>query len=229
VRQAIALALDREALVRFVLGGAARLASGLLPPEHWAFAPAPAPVHAPERARRLLDRAGYPDPDGPGPTPRFTLIYKSSTQPSRRRLAEAIQAQLARVGIGLEIRTYEWGTLYADVRRGNFQLCALAWVGVTDPDLYYLALHSTMQPPDGYNRGGYASQVMDRLTTRGRETLYAGARHAIYARVQRRAARDLPMVPLWWEDRVVVQTARLHGFEPTASGELTGLAAARLD
>lgn len=229
VREAIARALDRDGLVRFVLGGAARPATGLLAPEHWAYASTPPLRHDVRRARRLLDRAGYRDPDGPGPLPRFRLIYKASTQPGRRRLAEAIQADLAAIGIALDVRTYEWGTLYADVRRGNFELCALAWVGVGDPDLYYLTLHSRMRPPAGYNRGGYASAVMDRLTTRGRRTLDPERRRAIYARIQRRAARDLPVVPLWWEDRVVVQSTRLHGFEPTATGDLRGLAAAWME
>jgi peptide/nickel transport system substrate-binding protein len=229
VREAIALALDREALIEFVLGGAARPASGLLAPEHWAYAPARMHRHAPERARRLLDRAGFRDPDGPGPLPRFRLVYKTSNQLGRRRLAEAIQAALAAVGIAVEIRTYEWGTLYADVRTGNFQLCALAWVGVGDPDLYHLAFHSTMQPPAGYNRGRYASAVMDRLTERGRRTMDAGARRAIYARVQARAARDLPIVPLWWEDRVVVESRRLQGFEPAPDGNLRSLAGAWME
>jgi peptide/nickel transport system substrate-binding protein len=229
VRRAIALAIDRDALVRHVLGGVARQASGLLSPEHWAYAPIRFPRHDPARARRLLDRAGYRDPDGPGPLPRFRLVYKTSTQPSRRRLAEAIQADLARVGIAVDIRPYEWGTLYADVRRGNFQLCALAWVGVTEPDLYYLAFHSRMTPPTGYNRGYYASHAMDRLVTRGRRELDPEARRAIYARVQRRAAHDLPIVPLWWEDRVVVATRRLRGFEPEPSGGLHALARAWME
>lgn len=226
VREALLRALDREALVRFVLGGAARSATGLLAPEHWAYAAARLPPRDPARARRLLDEAGYPDPDGPGPLPRFHLIYKTSTQPGRRRLAEAIQAGLAEVGVALELRTYEWGTLYADVRRGNFQVCALAWVGVGDPDLYYLAFHSTMQPPEGYNRGGYASRVMDRLTERGRATLDPERRRRLYARVQRLAAHDLPVIPLWWEDRIVIHDRRLRDFDPTPSGDLYGLARA---
>jgi len=227
VREAIALALDRDALVRFVLGGAARPASGLLAPEHWAYAAVPSVRHDPRRARRLLDRAGYPDPDGP--RARFRLVYKTSTDAGRRRLAEAIQAALATVGIALDIRTYEWGTLYADIRRGNFAISGLAWVGVGDPDLYYLALHSSMQPPLGYNRGGYTSAVMDRLTTAGRRTIDPAARRAIYARIQRRAARDLPVIPLWWEDRVVVQSRRLRDFEPAPDGSLAGLAGARME
>lgn len=226
VREAIALALDRDALVHYVLGGMARPATGLLAPEHWAYAPVRPWRHDPWRARRLLDRAGYPVRPGSGM--RFRLLYKTSADPERRRLAEAIQADLAAVGIALEVRSYEWGTLFADIRAGRFEVAALAWVGVGDPDLYYLAFHSTMTPPRGYNRGHYASPIMDRLTTEGRRTLDPARRRAIYARVQRRAAHDLPVVPLWWEDRVVVASRRLEGFAPSPSGDLHGLAAARV-
>jgi peptide/nickel transport system substrate-binding protein len=226
VRRAIAMAIDRRALIEWLAGGGARLATGLLPPEHWAFAPAPAVPFSPRRARRLLDRAGLRDPDGPGPLPRFRLVYKTSNQPARRRLAEAIQADLARVGIAVDVRTYEWGTLFADVRSGNFEMAALTWVGVSDPDLYRTAYDSAMVPPAGFNRGRYANPVMDRLTEAGRRTSDPALRRAIYARVQRLAARELPVIPLWWEDRVVVTTTRLRGFVPTPSGDLGGLAAA---
>jgi peptide/nickel transport system substrate-binding protein len=229
VRQAIALALDRAELTRFALGDAGRPATGLLPPEHWAYAPLPPPRHDLRRARHLLDRAGYPDPDGPGPLPRFRVLYKTSSQPARRRFAEAVQTQLARVGIAVDIRAYEWGVLFADVRSGNFQMAALAWVGVTEPDLLLLAFHSSMLPPAGYNRGHYRSATMDRLTTTARYASSPAARRRWYARVQRRAERDLPVIPLWWEDRVVVHTAALKGFEPAPSGELRSLVEARLE
>jgi peptide/nickel transport system substrate-binding protein len=156
-------------------------------------------------------------------------VYKTSSQVGRRRLGEAIQAALGAVGIAVDVRTAEWGTLFADVRAGRFQVCALAWVGVGDPDLYYLAFHSTMQPPEGYNRGAFASPVIDRLTARGRRTLDPELRRKIYARVQRRLAHDLPVVPLWWEDRVVVQTHRLRGFEAAPDGNLHALAGAWME
>jgi peptide/nickel transport system substrate-binding protein len=227
VRRAIACALDRPALVRTVLGGQARPASGLLPPEHWAFAPATMPRPDPERARRLLDRAGYPDPDGPGPASRFRIVYKTTGLPARRRLAEAIQAQLARVGIRLDVRMSNWGTLFADVRTGNFEMVSMAWVGITEPDIYYLAFDSRMTPPAGSNRGFFADPVTDRLVEAARRTPGRTRRARLYARVQRRLAQELPIVPLWWEDRIVVQSARLHGFVPDPSGSLRGLAAAR--
>jgi peptide/nickel transport system substrate-binding protein len=228
VRRAIALALDRAELTRFALGDAARPATGFLPPEHWAYAPlAPARPDL-RRAARLLDLAGYPDPDGAGPLPRLRILYKTSSQPSRRRFAEAVQAQLARVGIAVDVRTYEWGVLFADVRSGNFQMAALTWVGITEPDHFFLAFHSSMLPPAGYNRGAYRSAVMDRLTTAARYGATQAERQRWYARVQRRADHDLPVIPLWWEDRVVVHSAALQGFEPVASGELRGLAGAWL-
>jgi peptide/nickel transport system substrate-binding protein len=229
VREAIALAVDRERLVRFVLGDAARPATGLLAPEHWAYAALPAMGRDVPRARHLLDRAGHPDPDGDGPRPRFHIQHKVSSQPARRRFAEAVQAQLAEVGIALDVRTYEWGVLFADVRAGNFQLVSMAWVGITEPDHFFLTLHSSMVPPHGYNRGHYASPVMDRLTTQARYADTLEARRRWYARVQRRAARDLPVVPLWWEDRVVVHTTALQGFAPAPSGELRSLAAAWME
>jgi ABC-type transport system substrate-binding protein len=70
---------------------------------------------------------------------------------------------------------------------------------------------------------------MDRLTDAGRRTVDPARRRTIYARIQRRAARELPAVPLWWEDRVVVRTRRLSGFEPAPDGDLRGLARAWLD
>src|SRR2546426_12446663 len=86
-----------------------------------------------------------------------------------------------------------------------------------------------MHPPAGYNRGGHASPVLDRLTESGRGALDLERGRAIYARVQRRAARDLPVVPLWWEDRIVVQSRRLRGFEPSPDGDLHGLTRAWME
>jgi peptide/nickel transport system substrate-binding protein len=230
VRRAIAHAIDRDALIRHLLGGAARSASGLLSPEHWAYEGEVAGyAYDPAAAKRLLDAAGHPDPDGDGPAVRFRLSYKTSTLDSRRRIGEALQAMLGAVGIGLDVRSFEWATFYDDVRRGNFQLYSLAWVGVNDPDFFFSLLHSTMTPPAGNNRGGYADSEIDRLTTLGRDTLDPVKRQEIYARIQRKTAADLPFIPLWWTDNVVVQSKRLCGFVPFPDGSLISLTTAWLD
>jgi peptide/nickel transport system substrate-binding protein len=230
VRQAIAHGIDREAIIRHLLKGQGRAATGLLAPQHWAYASEVTTyAYAPDRARVLLDQAGFPDPDGPGPLPRFRLLYKGSSLQLRRRLAEVLQDQLARVGIALDLRSYEWGTLYADIRRGNFQIYALAWVGVSDPDIYYSLFHSAMMPPRGNNRGGFADAAVDALLESARRTADPEVRAEIYRKVQSALAVELPVIPLWWTPNVVVHTTRLRGFEPEPQGSLRSLRVASLE
>lgn len=227
VRRAIALALDRAAIVETVLNGQATVATGLLPPQHWAYPDeAPRLGHSPSKARALLDTAGWADPDGDGPQPRFVLSYKATSDDLSRRVGEAIAAQLAAVGIHLEVRSYDWGTFFADVERGNFHLYSLQWVGIADPDLLRRILHSSMTPPVGTNRAGFADLKIDRWTEKARRTTDRVQRRKLYARVERRVARVLPYVPLWWPERIVIANRRLHGFKPDPAGDLWGLLAA---
>ncbi len=224
VRQAIALAIDREGIIRHLLKGFATRATGLLSPINWAYDPSvPQWRFDPEEAKRLLDRAGYPDPDGPGPRPRFRLSFKTTNLDLRKRIAEALKEQLARVGIELDIRTYEWGTFYSDIKNGNFHLYSLAWVGVMDPDIYYQMFHSASTPPNGDNRGHYSNSEVDRLLEQGRRTTDAAERKAIYIRVQRILAEELPCIPLWWVKNVTVQNAAMRGFVPYPDGDLISL------
>jgi len=218
VRRSIAHAIDRASIVAYVLAGNARLANGLFPPDHWAHTDAAAPTYDPARARGLLAESGL------GPV-RVTL--KTSTVEIRRRIGEAIAAMLAAVGIDVEIRPLEWATLYGDVRRGAFDLFALAWVGIEEPDHYHALLHSTMTPPRGANRGAYADVEVDTLTTGARTLHDRAARQEAYARIGEIVVRDLPYVPLWWVDNVVVLNPRLQGFVPSPSGDLRSLARVR--
>ncbi|MEW6270287.1 MAG: ABC transporter substrate-binding protein [Thermodesulfobacteriota bacterium] len=218
VRRAIAHAIDREAIVRWVLGGHARPASGLFPPEHWAHTGPDAYGYDPALARRLVAEARIG-------RPRLTL--KTSNVEIRRRIGEVIAAMLGEVGIATEVRPLEWATLYGDVRRGSFDLFALAWVGIEEPDHYHAILHSRMTPPRGSNRGGYADAEVDLLTTKARHITDRDERRALYRRVAEIAHRDLPFVPLWWVDNVVVKNKRLDGFVPSPTGDLRSLAAAR--
>ncbi len=217
VRRAIAHAIDRQAIVEHLLLGHARAAGELLPPEHWAHAGARPLAYDPPRARALLAEAGALP---------LRLRYKTSTVEQRRRVAEAIAFFLGEVGIEVEIRPLEWAALYGDVRKGNFELFSLAWVGVVDPDHYFGWLHSEMAPPRGDNRGGYTNAHVDRLAREARDTADPGRRRDLYARLVAEVEADLPYVPLWWTSNVVVVTPRLAGFAPAPDGDLRGLASA---
>jgi len=224
VRQALALAIDRDSIIRHVLKDSVRPATGLLSPLNWAFDENVPPwPYDPQKAKRLLDEAGYPDPDGDGLRPRFRVSFKTTNIDLRRRIAEAFKEQLARVGIELEIRSYEWGTFYSDVRKGNFHLFSLAWVGVADPDIYFQLFHSDSVPPNGDNRGLYRNPEIDRLLEAGRATVDPAQRKLIYGRVQKLLAEDLPYIPLWWWKNVVVQAPHVRGFVPYPDGDFISL------
>lgn len=230
VRRAIAHAIDRDAIVAAVLNGQARVASSMLPPEHWAHARGiRTPAHDPQLARELLDRAGLPDPDGDGPAARLSLSYKATTDELSRRIAEVFAAQLANVGIHIDIRSYDWGTFFSDIQRGDFHLYSLQWVGIGDPDILRQVLHSEMRPPAGNNRAGFVDRRTDLLSARARTEPRAEARRRLYGRIERRVARLLPYVPLWWPERIVVSSQRLAGFRPHPAGDLLGLLEARVE
>ncbi|HLN86924.1 MAG TPA: ABC transporter substrate-binding protein, partial [Candidatus Limnocylindrales bacterium] len=220
VRQALALAIDRDAIIRHLLKDTGDAASGLLAPINWAFDDSVSLwPHDPEKAKRLLDEAGFADPDGAGPLPRFRLSFKTTNIDLRRRIAEALKEQLAKVGVELEIRAYEWGTFFSDIKKGNFHLYSLAWVTVLDPDIQYQIFHSASVPPDGDNRGHYSNPAVDRLLEEGRTEFDEVERKRIYGQVQKLLARDLPYVPLWWWKNVVVKNTSVQGFVPYPDGD----------
>jgi ABC-type transport system substrate-binding protein len=222
VRRAIAYAIDRRRIVDSFLRGTARVASGMLSPENWAYdGDVMTYPYEPERARRLLDQAGFAaGPDGM----RRGLSFVYKTTPEGARLGELIQAMLRRVGITLTVRTNEWATFYGDIQRGNFDMTSMQWVGINDPHQYYMVFDSKMTPPRGFNRGYYANPEMDRLVEAGDAALDRQARRRIYGAVQRLAAADLPYLSLWWKDNVVVMNRALDGFRSYPNGSLASLA-----
>jgi peptide/nickel transport system substrate-binding protein len=229
VRQAIAYAIDRDSIIRHLIKGQGMAATGLLSPLNWAYEGAVRKwPHDPETAKHLLDEAGFRDPDGDGPLPRFKLSFKSTNLDLRRRIAEALKEQLQRVGIELEIRTYEWGTFFSDIKKGNFHLYSLAWVGILDPDIYFHIFHSASVPPNGDNRGHYNNAAIDRLLEQGRTAMDAAERKLIYGQVQSILAEELPYIPLWWWKNVVVKSPALRGFVPYPDGDFNSLKKASL-
>lgn len=216
VRRAIALSIDRESIVRAILKGHADMADSILAPGFWARADdLPRLRYDPAEAKRLLDSAGYRDPDGPGPKRRFALAYKTSQNELRRRIAAVIQEQLRQVGISVEVQSLEWGAFFSDIKKGNFQLYSLTWVGISDPDIFHYAFHSSQTPPDGANRGRYANPEIDRLLMAGRREQSRAKRKAIYRGVQEILSRDLPVFPLWANRNILVRDRRLSGFTLT--------------
>ncbi len=205
VRQALALAIDRDEIIAHQWKGFASKANSILAPENWAYDKSLGQYdYDPKRAAALLDKAGFPDPDGAGPKTRFDLVYKTSTAKERVAIAQMIAHQLAKVGIGVRVEPYEWGTFFRDIKRGNFQVYSLSWVGVTEPDIFYDIAHSSQMPPDGLNRDRYVNADIDRQVSAARVELDPDKRRALYAKVQRILFDELPFIPLWYENNIVL-------------------------
>jgi peptide/nickel transport system substrate-binding protein len=215
VRQAVALAMDRPAIMEALWRGGARLADTLLPPGDWARANdaelAQYP-HDPARAAELLEAAGLPaDKDGV----RVRLTLKISTDETTRLLAAVLQQQLRAAGIAMNIRAAEFGTFYGDVTRGAFQMYILKWIGSNeDPDIFRYMYSAASFPPKGANRGHYVNARVDALLAQaaaetGPADEVQARRRAEYIEVQKIVADEMPSVPLWYPNNDVVHTARL--------------------
>ena len=220
VRHALGYAIDRQAIVDHLRRGLARPAVGVLPPASWAFEGDVFQfTHDPGKAMALLEEAGYRDPDGDGPEPRLRLSLKVSTNEFIRLQAAVIQQDLKRVGIELDVRSYEFATLYADVLKGNFQLYTLQWVGVSDPDMLRRVFHSKQMPPTGFNRGYYENPEVDRLIDAAMAAESDDERRQLYGEAQRVVAEDAPYISLWYKTNVAVSRTNIEGVTLTPSAD----------
>ncbi|MBM3803732.1 MAG: ABC transporter substrate-binding protein [Acidimicrobiia bacterium] len=231
VRKAIAFAVPREDLIRYYWRDLVTPASGLLPPNHWAYeSHVETYPHDPARARQLLDEAGLKDPDGEGPQPRFALTFKTSTDESTRQVAAVIQQQLKEVGIRVDLRSYEFGTFYGDIVRGNFQMFTLRWIGGNnDPDLFERVFHSREAPPRGYNRGRYENARVDALIEFARRETDLEKRRLAYSELQQTVADELPYISLWYLKTTCVYNRRLSNLELSPAGHFDFLQNLTLD
>jgi len=221
VRRALALALDRNKLKQALFADLPVLAETVLTPDHWAVTSLPGIAFDPAQAEILLNQAGMMrGEDGI----RFSLNYRTSTDPARLQLATAIAAMWRRVGIDVHIESLEWGGFYARIKQGDFQVFSLAWVGISDPDIYRWILHSSMWPPHGSNRGHYSNSQMDAWLDQAAATAEQQQRKALYALVERRMQEDMVYIPLWYEPVIAVSGPRVSGFTARADGGLLGLA-----
>jgi peptide/nickel transport system substrate-binding protein len=227
VRQAIAYAIDRDPLIYYLMRGSARPAASVLPPESWAYDPRVRQYpYDPEKARQLLDSAGYPATNGV----RFHLTMKTSTEESSRGMAAVFQQQLREVGIALDIRSYEYATFFSDVTHGEFQVYSLRWLGANeDPDIFEYAFDSARIIPNGANRQYYSNARVDALIAKASIELDQNARKKDYAEIQQILAQDLPYVDLWYFDNVMIYSKRVRGLELDPSGSYDFLRTAEVD
>lgn len=226
VRRALAYTIDRRPMLQYLWRGFARPAYSVLPPESWAYnGDAARYDYNPQRARDLLDQAGYRATNGI----RFHLTMETSTEETSRLIAAVLQQQLRDVGIAVDIRTFEFATFFSDVTRGAFQMYSLRWVGGNeDPDIFEYAFHSSEFPPHGANRSFYSNPRLDSLVDKARTELNQNTRKQVYAEIQVILAQDVPYITLWYQDNLLVHSNRVGDLAVSPSGNYDFLRTAEM-
>lgn len=202
VRQAISHAIDRKQIIAKAMIQHSREADMILPPEHYTnqlHADLTLNDYNPVLAKQLLQEAGVKLP--------LKLVYKTSTDAQRVRFATILQAQMAKAGIDLEIRSLDWGTFFEDVKQGNFQLYGLTWVGIKTPEIYLKAFGTHSVPPNGFNRGRYADAELDKQLAE--ENWQAATT---------RIRQQLPYVPLWYEGQFAAMSKSITNYNAKPDG-----------
>lgn len=224
VRQAIAYAIDRESIIKNLLQGQARLAHSILPQESWAYSPTQKTyAYDPAQAKRLLDEAGFTDPDGDGQRMRFNqpLSFKISASNSVvRQYAGVMQNSLREVGIPVNIETLEDNTLREAQRNGQYQLTAGRWVGGNQDPIFLRDLF-TYLTGGNFNRGRYRNPQLDKILGEAVNTADRTKAKALYAEAQDLISREMPMLPLWYTNNMVIARKNVGNIKVAAAADWT--------
>jgi peptide/nickel transport system substrate-binding protein len=178
----------------------------------------------PKRARILLREAGLV---ARGEQPSLRLTLRCGSDRFRQSIARAIAAMLADIGVEVELRPSEMATLIADLNRGRFELTMLEVPEVVEPHVLSWFFGSDHVPDggrEGSNRWRLRSAALDRALERGRASVDRGARIAAYGEAQHILSEQLPIIPLWHEDVVVVHGRKLRSFRVSRLGRFDTLA-----
>jgi len=215
VRQALAYAIDRDAIIRNVLRGQAFPARSILPPSQWAYEPNVADYkYDPDRARKLLAEAGKSS---------LKLSLKTSPVSVSRKIGEAIQEQMRLVGVEIELQSLERQKLNQDMTDGAFQLYLNILVGGNqNPDIFRLVYGSGAIPPNGQNRSRYVNPQVDKLLDEARMATRERSKE-IFSQVQKILAEDLPQIYLWYPATVVVYRDRISNVKVDPSGDWSAI------
>jgi peptide/nickel transport system substrate-binding protein len=226
VRQAIAYAIDRESMVQKLLLGFGKIAHSIIPEESWSYSSGQKYSYDPAMAKKLLDEAGFKDPDGDGPKMRFDkpVVYKlSGSSISGRQYAGVIQNYLKEVGIPAEIQTPEQNTLFDELKRGNFQIAYSQWVGGNQDPIFYKDLFATSEIPTqdkpSRNRSRYSNKELDAILDEAVNTFDRQRGLELFTRTQEIISRDVPVFPLWYQSNIVIAKKTVGNIHVNASGD----------
>lgn len=206
VRQALNFAVDKRAIVERILEGAGTIATAPIPPTVFGYALQTAYDYDPDKAKRLLEEAGWLGRE-------LVMIAPSGRYLKDREIAEAIQMYLQAVGLNVKLTTMEWAAYIAKVTGGvrDFDLYLLGWSTVTlDADYGLFSLFRAGAP---YNRMLYSNPQVNELLDSARAETNVEKRKQLYKQAQELIWQDAPWIFLHVEDIIVAMDPSLDNVE----------------
>jgi peptide/nickel transport system substrate-binding protein len=209
VRQAIAYAIDRKAIVQATSYGTATANQLAIPQGNPWYTPYDTYRYDIEKAKSLLAEAGA--------SPETLDMLVTSEYPETVTAAQVIADNLKPLGITVNIRTVDFATWLDEQNTGNFDMLMMGWLGNIDPDDFYYAQHHT----DGSsNAQKFSNPDVDRLLDAGRVETNQQARHADYAKAATIIADQVSYIYLYNPSVIQAWTTNLSGYEARRDGAI---------
>jgi len=193
VRQALALAINKPAIIEAVFHGTGTAAKNLLPPGVWSADDQLKDYdYDPQKAKALLKEAGFAN----GMTvDLWAMPVQRPYNPNAKRMAEMIQADWAKVGVKAKVVTYEWGEYLKRVKDGEHQAALMGWTTATgDPDNFFGPLFTCTAADGGSNSSKWCYKPFDKLIIEARAEGDHDKRVALYKEAQQMMHDQMPAV-----------------------------------
>jgi dipeptide transport system substrate-binding protein len=224
VRLAFNMAIDKAAIMRDVYLGAGQAAKNLIPPTMWAYDDKIKPIpYDPAKARELLAKAGVKTPL------EIDLWYmpvQRPYNPNSKRIAEMMQADLAKVGVNARLVTFEWGEYRKRMQQGEHMTGMLGWNGDNgDPDNFFFLHGCDAARAGGQNLAKWCNKEFDDRLEKARATPDHKTRLKLYQEMQAIEAADVPDMKLAHSVVYEVMRKEVTGYKqsPFFSHEFTGV------
>jgi dipeptide transport system substrate-binding protein len=191
VRRAISMAINKKAIIDGVYLGTGVAAKNPIPPSMWSYNDAiKDDVYDPEAARKLLADAGQANMT----TDLWAMPVQRPYNPNAKRIAELMQADLAKIGVKAEIKTFEWGEYRKRMQAGEHQMGMLGWTGDNgDPDNFlHTLLGCDSAKSNGSNVAKFCFQPFEDLVVKAKTVSKQEERIALYSKAQEVFKQQLP-------------------------------------
>ncbi len=215
VRQAVAYAVDKDAIVQSVLQGVNQRAGGVLPKGIPGYDAAITGMpHDVEKAKKLLADAGFAGGKG---LPPLTLTFREK-QPDLSKTAEVVKEQLAAIGIPVDLNEMEWGTFLKKTDNREIPFFHMRWsADYLDPQNFLSVLLTSKSPE---NRTGYSNAAYDRLCDLADSETDPKKRKALYNQAEKLVIEDAPWVPLYYQKDIELIKPYVSGIRDSLMGHL---------